>query len=209
MPRKGYIAKREVLADPVYNSKVVTKLVNNVMEEKTVTQDFTSKAGGKVLKIAGKPGDKVMVSGPYGEFFIKPTDNEIVFVGGGAGMAPMRSHIFHLFHTEKTTRKVSFWYGARSLREVFYEDEFRAIEKEFPNFTFDVALSAPLPEDNWTGKTGFIHQVILDNYLKDHPNPEDIEYYICGPQVMSNAVICMLENLGVSREMIFFDDFGN
>ena len=156
-----------------------------------------------------KPGDKISMSGPYGEFFIKETQNEMMFIGGGAGMAPMRSHIFDQFLTKRTTRKATFWYGGRSLRELFYIDEFEAIQKEFPNFTFDVALSAPLPEDNWTGKTGFIHQVILDNYLKDHPNPEDIEYYICGPQVMSNAVICMLENLGVSREMIFFDDFGN
>ena len=156
-----------------------------------------------------KPGDKISMSGPYGEFFIKDTQNEMMFIGGGAGMAPMRSHIFDQFLTQRTTRKATFWYGGRSLRELFYIDEFEAIAKEFPNFSFDVALSAPLPEDNWTGKTGFIHQVILDNYLKDHPNPEDIEYYICGPQVMSNAVICMLENLGVSREMIFFDDFGN
>lgn len=156
-----------------------------------------------------KPGDKISMSGPYGEFFIKETQNEMMFIGGGAGMAPMRSHIFDQFLTQRTTRKATFWYGGRSLRELFYIDEFEAIAKEFPNFSFDVALSAPLPEDNWTGKTGFIHQVILDNYLKDHPNPEDIEYYICGPQVMSNAVICMLENLGVSREMIFFDDFGN
>lgn len=156
-----------------------------------------------------KPGDKISMSGPYGEFFIKDTQNEMMFIGGGAGMAPMRSHIFDQFLTQRTTRKATFWYGGRSLRELFYIDEFEAIANEFPNFSFDVALSAPLPEDNWTGKTGFIHQVILDNYLKDHPNPEDIEYYICGPQVMSNAVICMLENLGVSREMIFFDDFGN
>ena len=156
-----------------------------------------------------KPGDKITMSGPYGEFFIRETQNEMMFIGGGAGMAPMRSHIFDQFLTKRTNRKATFWYGGRSLRELFYIDEFEAIQKEFPNFSFDVALSAPLPEDNWTGKTGFIHQVIFDNYLKNHPNPEDIEYYICGPQVMSNAVISMLENLGVSREMIFFDDFGN
>ena len=156
-----------------------------------------------------KPGDKITMSGPYGEFFIRETQNEMMFIGGGAGMAPMRSHIFDQFLTKRTNRKATFWYGGRSLRELFYIDEFEAIQKEFPNFSFDVALSAPLPEDNWTGKTGFIHQVIFDNYLKNHPNPEDIEYYICGPQVMSNAVIAMLENLGVSREMIFFDDFGN
>ena len=155
-----------------------------------------------------KPGDKVMVSGPYGEFFIKPTDNEIVFVGGGAGMAPMRSHIFHLFHTEKTTRKVSFWYGARSLREVFYEDEFRAIEKEFPNFKFHIALSEAKPEDNWTGLTGFIHKALLDNYLSKHDSPEDIEYYLCGPPMMNSAVTNMLDSLGVPEENVAFDDFG-
>lgn len=155
-----------------------------------------------------KPGDKVTISGPYGEFFIKDTQNEIVFIGGGAGMAPMRSHIFHLFHTEKTTRKVSFWYGARSLREVFYEEEFRAIEKEFPNFKFNLALSEPKPEDNWTGYTGFIHKVLEDNYLGKHEAPEDIEYYLCGPPMMNSAVTNMLDNLGVPEENIAFDDFG-
>ena len=155
-----------------------------------------------------KPGDKVTISGPYGEFFIKETDNEIVFVGGGAGMAPMRSHIFHLFHTEKTKRKVSFWYGARSLREVFYAEQFRAIEKEFPNFTFNIALSEAKPEDNWTGMTGFIHQALLDNYLSKHDTPEDIEYYLCGPPMMNSAVINMLDNLGVPEENVAFDDFG-
>jgi Na+-transporting NADH:ubiquinone oxidoreductase subunit F len=155
-----------------------------------------------------KPGDKVTISGPYGEFFIKETQNEIVFIGGGAGMAPMRSHIFHLFHTERTTRKVSFWYGARSLREVFYEDEFRAIEKEFPNFTFNLALSEPKPEDNWTGYTGFIHKVLFDNYLSKHEEPEEIEYYLCGPPMMNSAVSTMLDNLGVPIENIAFDDFG-
>jgi Na+-transporting NADH:ubiquinone oxidoreductase subunit F len=155
-----------------------------------------------------KPGDKVILSGPYGEFHIKDTDSEMVYIGGGAGMAPLRSHIFHLFHTLKTKRKVSYWYGARSLREVFYEDEFRAIEKDFPNFTFNLALSAPLPEDNWTGYTGFIHQVLLDNYLSKHEEPEDIEYYFCGPPQMNNAVIKMLDSLGVPKENIAFDDFG-
>jgi len=137
-----------------------------------------------------KPGDKVMVSGPYGEFFIKDTKNEMIYVGGGAGMAPMRSHIFHLFHTLKTHkgRKVSYWYGARSKREVFYEDQFRAIEKDFPNFTFNIALSEPAPEDNWEGYTGFIHQVLYDNYLRYHEEPEEIEYYMCGPPMMNGAV---------------------
>ena len=155
-----------------------------------------------------KPGDKVMISGPYGEFHIKPTDNEMVYIGGGAGMAPLRSHIFHLFHTLKTGRKVSYWYGARSLREVFYEDEFRAIEKEFPNFTFNIALSEALPEDNWTGMTGFIHKVLLDNYLGKLEEPEDIEYYFCGPPMMNDAVIKMLDDLGIPVENISFDDFG-
>ena len=155
-----------------------------------------------------KPGDKVTISGPYGEFFIKDTQNEIIFVGGGAGMAPMRSHIFHLFKTEKTTRKVSFWYGARSLREVFYEEEFREIEREFPNFNFHIALSEAKPEDNWTGLTGFIHQALYDNYLKNHDTPEDIEYYLCGPPMMNSSVVKMLDNLGVPADNIAFDDFG-
>jgi len=155
-----------------------------------------------------KKGDKVMISGPYGEFHIKNTNTEMIYIGGGAGMAPLRSHIFHLFHTLKTNRKVSYWYGARSLREVFYEDEFRAIEKKFPNFKFHLALSEPLPEDKWTGLTGFIHQVLLDNYLSKHEEPEDIEYYFCGPPVMNSAVIKMLDDLGVPQENIAFDDFG-
>jgi len=155
-----------------------------------------------------KKGDKVLISGPYGEFHIKNSQNEMVYIGGGAGMAPLRSHIFHLFNTLKTKRKVSYWYGARSLREVFYEDEFRAIEKEFPNFRFYLALSEPLPEDRWTGLTGFIHQVLLDNYLEKLEEPEDIEYYFCGPPVMNNAVVKMLDDLGVPQENISFDDFG-
>jgi Na+-transporting NADH:ubiquinone oxidoreductase subunit F len=155
-----------------------------------------------------KPGDKVTISGPYGEFHIKETNKEMVYIGGGAGMAPLRSHIFHLFHTEKTKRKVSYWYGARSLREVFYADEFRAIEKDFPNFEFNLALSEPLPEDNWKGYTGFIHQVVLDNYLNKHPEPEEIEYYLCGPPMMNDAVFKMLDNLGIPDENIDFDDFG-
>lgn len=155
-----------------------------------------------------KPGDKVVISGPYGEFHIKNTNSEMVYIGGGAGMAPLRSHIFHLFHTLKTGRKVSYWYGARSLREMFYEDEFRAIEKQFPNFTFNLALSEPLPEDKWTGYTGFIHKVLLDNYLSKHDEPEDIEYYFCGPPAMNNAVVKMLDDLGVPAENIAFDDFG-
>lgn len=155
-----------------------------------------------------KPGDKVMVSGPYGEFHIKPTKKEMIYIGGGAGMAPLRSHIFHLFHTDKTDRKVSYWYGARSMREVFYEEDFRNIEKDFPNFKFNIALSEPLPEDNWNGYVGFIHQVVLDNYLSKHTEPEEIEYYLCGPPMMNAAVFKMLDNLGVPKENIAYDDFG-
>mgnify|MGYP005843967297 FL=1 len=155
-----------------------------------------------------KPGDKVMVSGPYGEFFIKDTQREMMFIGGGAGMAPMRSHIFDQFLTQKTTRKTTFWYGARSKREIFYEEHFRKIEQEFPNFKFTIALSEPKPEDNWTGLTGFIHQVIYDQYLSKHDAPEDIEYYLCGPPAMNDAVQKMLDSLGVPKEMIAFDDFG-
>lgn len=156
-----------------------------------------------------KPGDKVYLSGPYGEFFIKETENEMMFIGGGAGMAPMRSHIFHLFNTLKTGRKASFWYGARSRREIFYEEHFRAIEREFPNFSFHIALSEPKPEDNWNGHTGFIHQVILDNYLSKHDAPEDVEYYLCGPPMMNSAVFKMLYDLGVPDENVAYDDFGS
>lgn len=155
-----------------------------------------------------KPGDKVMISGPFGEFFIKDTNREMVYIGGGAGMAPLRSHIFHLFHTLKSNRKVSYWYGARSKREVFYEEDFRKIEKEFPNFKFNIALSEPVAEDNWTGYTGFIHQVLYDEYLSKHETPEDVEYYLCGPPMMNDAVQKMLYNLGVPDEMVDFDDFG-
>jgi Na+-transporting NADH:ubiquinone oxidoreductase subunit F len=155
-----------------------------------------------------KPGDKVTISGPYGEFFIKETDKEMVYIGGGAGMAPLRSHIFHLFHTLKTDRKVTYWYGARSKREIFYEDDFRKIEKKFPNFKFNIALSEPLPEDNWNGLTGFIHQVVYDEYLSKHEEPEEIEYYLCGPPMMNDAVQKMLYDLGVPDEMVDFDDFG-
>jgi Na+-transporting NADH:ubiquinone oxidoreductase subunit F len=155
-----------------------------------------------------KPGDEVTISGPYGEFFINDSDSEMIYIGGGAGMAPLRSHIFELFKNLKTDRKVTYWYGGRSLRELFYVDHFREIEKEFPNFKFNIALSDPLPEDNWTGYTGFIHQVVYENALKDHPAPEDIEYYLCGPPMMNSAVFKMLDDLGVEPENIRFDDFG-
>ena len=155
-----------------------------------------------------KPGDKVNISGPYGDFFIKDTDREMVYIGGGAGMAPLRSHLFHLFHTLKTGRKVSYWYGARSKREMFYDDHFKAIEKKFPNFSYNVALSDPMKEDNWKGYTGFIHQVVLENYLSKHEDPTEIEYYMCGPPMMNSAVSTMLYDLGVEDDMIDFDDFG-
>ena len=156
-----------------------------------------------------KPGDKVMISGPYGEFHVKDTKNEMIFIGGGAGMAPMRSHILDQFLTRHTDRKASFWYGGRSLRELFYIDDFKKIETENPNFKFNIALSAPLPEDNWTGYVGNIHEVLFENYLKSHEAPEDIEYYLCGPPMMTQAVLKMLDNLGVPKDNIMFDDFGS
>ncbi|MAZ58589.1 MAG: NADH:ubiquinone reductase (Na(+)-transporting) subunit F [Flavobacteriales bacterium] len=165
-----------------------------------------------------KPGAKVTVSGPYGEFFIKETENEMVYIGGGAGMAPMRSHLFHLFHTLKTTRNVTFFYGGRSKRELFYLDDFRDIERDFPNFKFHVALSEPLPEDNWKEKkhindegdgfVGFIHQIVIEHHLKTHEAPEDIEFYFCGPPLMNQAVLKMCDDWGVPEENVDFDDFG-
>ena len=154
-----------------------------------------------------KPGGMVTISGPFGEFFIQETDREMVYIGGGAGMAPLRSHLYHLFHTLKTGRKVSYWYGARNPNEVFYEDHFRKIEEEFPNFTFHIAMSEPRPEDNWDGYVGFIHQVVHDHYLKDHPAPEDVEYYLCGPPLMLGSALGMLDDLGIEEEMIRFDEF--
>jgi len=155
-----------------------------------------------------KPGDKVIISGPYGEFFARETDKEMIFIGGGAGMAPMRSHIFDQLKRLNSKRKISFWYGARSLREVFYADEFDALQKQYSNFEWHLALSGPMPEDCWKGHCGFIHKVLLDNYLANHPAPEDCEYYICGPPLMNAAVINTLDNLGVEPENILFDDFG-
>lgn len=155
-----------------------------------------------------KPGDKVMVSGPYGEFFAKETDAEMVFVGGGAGMAPMRSHIFDQLKRLDSKRKISFWYGARSLREAFYVEEFDELAEKFDNFSWTLVLSDPLPEDNWSGATGFVHQYLYDNYLVDHPAPEDCEYYMCGPPMMNKAAGEMIYNLGVEHENIMFDDFG-
>jgi Na+-transporting NADH:ubiquinone oxidoreductase subunit F len=156
-----------------------------------------------------KPGDTCAVSGPYGEFFARDTDNEMVFIGGGAGMAPMRSHIFDQLKRLDSKRRISFWYGARSLREAFYVEEFDELERMHENFSWHLALSDPLPEDNWTGLEGFIHEVLYEHYLKDHPAPEDCEYYMCGPPMMIAAVNRMLDGLGVEPENILFDDFGN
>lgn len=155
-----------------------------------------------------KPGDQVTISGPYGEFFIQDTDAEMVYIGGGAGMAPLRSHIFQLLKGLQSGRKITYWYGGRSSRELFYVEEFLELEKQFPNFKFNIALSEPLPQDNWTGYKGFIHQVLYENYLKAHSAPEDIEYYICGPPMMLQAVLKMLDDLGVEKGNIYFDDFG-
>ena len=155
-----------------------------------------------------KPGDDVTISGPYGEFFIQETQSEMVYIGGGAGMAPLRSHIFELFKRQNTGRKVSYWYGGRSAKELFYLDEFEELAQKNENFSFNIALSDPLPEDNWTGYKGFIHQVLLEEYLSKHPNPEDLEYYVCGPPMMLSAVRNMLDDLGVEPESVMFDDFG-
>jgi Na+-transporting NADH:ubiquinone oxidoreductase subunit F len=188
-----------------------------MLNVRIATPPFDRKTGGFMKVNPGicssyifsrKPGDKVAVSGPYGEFHIKDTNREMMFIGGGAGMAPMRSHIFDQFLTKQTTRKATFWYGGRSLRELFYIEDFKKIEQEFPNFKFYVALSEPKPEDIWTGYTGFIHQVIMDNYLKFHPEPEEIEYYLCGPPPMNAAVLRMLDDYGVPPETNAYDDFG-
>ncbi len=156
-----------------------------------------------------KPGDKVDVFGPYGEFFIQETAAEMVYIGGGAGMAPLRSHIFELLKHQNSRRRISYWYGARSLREVFYADEFEQLQANHSNFRWNLALSDPQPEDQWTGPTGFIHNVLFEEYLKNHPAPEECEYYFCGPPQMSSAVVGLLDNLGVEKENIFFDDFGS
>ncbi|MDK9707809.1 MAG: NADH:ubiquinone reductase (Na(+)-transporting) subunit F [Desulforhopalus sp.] len=155
-----------------------------------------------------KAGDEVTISGPFGEFFMDDSDSEVILIGGGAGMAPLRSHVFDLFKDKNTKRKVSFWYGGRSLKEVFYTEEFQELERKFSNFSFHLSLSNPLPEDNWTGSTGFIHLVLLDQYLKDHPAPEDINYYLCGPPMMNKAIFTMLEGLGVEKTNIHYDNFG-
>ena len=192
---------------------------NNIimLNVRIATPPFDKKNGGFMKVNPGvcssyiyslKPGDKVTISGPYGEFHIKDTQKEIIFIGGGAGMAPMRSHILDLFLTKHTERKASFWYGGRSLRELFYIDDFKKIESENPNFKFNIALSSPLAEDNWNGYVGNIHEVLFENYLRSHPEPEEIEYYLCGPPMMTQAVLNMLDNLGVPKQNILFDDFG-
>ncbi|MCB1106054.1 MAG: hypothetical protein KDK74_15100, partial [Cephaloticoccus sp.] len=154
-----------------------------------------------------KPGDTVTAIGPFGDFHLKPTQKEAVYIGGGAGMAPLRAHLTHLFETEHTHRKVSYWYGARSRQEIFYADYFEALAQQHPNFSFRLALSSPLPEDHWTGSTGFIHEVVLTQYLRDHPNPSAIEFYLCGPPMMIKACTKMLADLGVTPQQIAFDEF--
>ncbi|HOW26251.1 MAG TPA: NADH:ubiquinone reductase (Na(+)-transporting) subunit F [Bacteroidales bacterium] len=188
-----------------------------ILNIRIATPPFDRKTGGFMNVNPGicssyvfsrKPGDMVTISGPYGEFFIKNTNREMMFIGGGAGMAPMRSHIFDQFKTRNTGRKATFWYGGRSKRELFYMEEFEEIARKHPNFKFHVALSEPKPEDHWNGYTGFIHQVLMDNYLSRHAEPEEIEYYLCGPPMMNQAVLKMLDDYGVPKEMIAFDDFG-
>ena len=207
--------------EPIYRAYSMANhpAENNIimLNIRIATPPFDRKSGGFMKVNPGvcssyifsrKAGDKVTISGPYGEFFIKDTDKEMMFIGGGAGMAPMRSHIFDLYKTRKTKRKSTFWYGGRSLRELFYVDEFQALEEQNPNFKFNIGLSEPVPEDNWKGYIGFIHQMVIDEYLKNHPEPEEIEYYLCGPPLMNDAVLKMLDDYGVPEEMIAFDDFG-
>ncbi len=207
--------------EPIYRAYSMANhpAENNIimLNIRIATPPFDRKSGGFMKVNPGicssyifsrKAGDKVTISGPYGEFFIKDTDKEMMFIGGGAGMAPMRSHIFDLYKTRKTKRKSTFWYGGRSLRELFYVDEFQALEEQNPNFKFNIGLSEPVPEDNWKGYVGFIHQMVIDEYLKNHPEPEEIEYYLCGPPMMNDAVLKMLDDYGVPEEMIAFDDFG-
>lgn len=189
-----------------------------MLNVRIATPPFDRKKGGFMNVSPGvcssyiyslKPGDKVHISGPYGDFHVKDDGKEMMFIGGGAGMAPMRSQIFDQIKTRHTQRKASFWYGGRSLKELFYVDEFNQLAHDNPNFSFHIALSEPKEEDNWTGDIGFIHNVIYEKYLKNHPEPEEIEYYLCGPPMMIAAVLKMLDNLGVPKENIMFDDFGN
>ena len=169
-------------------------------------EDCSAGAGSSYLHRL-KPGDKVTASGPFGTFHIKPTGKEMVYVGGGSGMAPLRSHLAHLFETEKTARRVSYWYGARSLRDIFYQGYFENLARQFPNFSFHVALSEPQPGDNWQSSTGFIHEVLLKSYLATHPDPTAVEYYLCGPPAMIQAALTMLAGLNVDKSQIAFDEF--
>lgn len=196
-PKEGKILKLNVrIATPPWDSK--TDSWNNVSSGTCSSYLFSR-----------RPGDKISFSGPYGHFKINPTNREMIYIGGGAGMAPLRSQILHLFDTEKTDRNVSYWYGGRSMQELFYVDEFRAIAQQYPNFEFQLALSEPEKEDHWSGKVGFIHQVLFDSYLGSHPEPEEIEFYICGPPMMLKASLKMLDELGVPDENIRYDDFGS
>lgn len=200
-PEEGNIIKLNVriaLPPLVENKKSKKKVFSKLMPGISSSYIFSLKAG-----------DKIKISGPFGDFHIKDSNKEMIFIGGGAGMAPLRSQIFHLLKTENSKRKISYWYGARSLQEMFYLDDFLELEKNNDNFRFNLALSEPQKEDNWQGYTGFIHKVLFDNYLSKHKEPEEIEYYICGPKPMTDAVLEMLENLGVEKKNIFYDDFGS
>ncbi|ADH84761.1 NADH:ubiquinone reductase (Na(+)-transporting) subunit F [Desulfurivibrio alkaliphilus] len=186
--------------------KLNVRLATPPLDEEEVNPTPPGKASSYIFNL--KPGDEVTISGPYGEFFIREGESEMVYVGAGAGMAPLRSHIFELLKGRQSKRKISFWYGGRCLREVFYLNDFEQLAREFPNFSFHLSLSRPRPEDNWTGPVGHIHKTLYQNYLKDHEAPEDIQYYACGPPAMTASLIEMLQELGVERDHIFFDDFG-
>lgn len=186
--------------------KLNVRLATPPLDDEEVSPLPPGKASSYIFNL--KPGDEVTISGPYGDFFIREGEQEMIYVGAGAGMAPLRSHIFELLKGRNCQRKISFWYGGRSLKEVFYINEYKELEKEFPNFSFHLSLSRPREEDNWTGHVGHIHKVLYENYLKDHEAPEDVQYYACGPQPMIRSLIEMLTELGVEPESIFFDDFG-
>jgi len=208
---KSFVAEETVRAYSMANYPLEEGMV--MLNVRIATPHPKAPAGTPPGKMSSfifdlKPGDECVISGPFGEFFARETKKEMIFVGGGAGMAPMRSHIFDQFRRVKTDRKVTFWYGARSVREMFYVEDFDMIQRENPNFKWHVALSEPQPGDNWTGYTGFIHNVLFEQYLKNHPAPEDCEYYLCGPPIMNQSVINMLLSLGVEREDIMLDDFG-
>jgi Na+-transporting NADH:ubiquinone oxidoreductase subunit F len=194
------------LANPPSENKLLRLTVRIATPPEEVPEALPGIGSSYIFSL--KPGDQVTLSGPYGDFFVKDTDREMCFVGGGAGMAPMRCHIIHQLDTVKTKRKTTYWYGARSKSEMFYEDEFRRLEKENDNFSFHIALSKPEPEDHWEGMVGNIHQCLHDNYLNTHEDPSEIEYYLCGPPLMIAAMKKMLDDLGVAKEMIMYDEFG-